>query len=141
ASISVTSTVPPLHNARYFAAVAPPYPAPTTTTFPAPAWFTIDAQPLSEAGIAMPHPMAVSKNARRDDARADRSLMPCPFARKPRCDELDLLVGVAFRELRHHAAGAPARLELDEAPHELGFAEPGERWNLSKPDVLRMTAR
>src|SRR5207247_415061 len=122
ASISVTSTAPRLQSARYFAAVAPPYPAPTTTTFPAPAWFPIDAQLLSEAGIAMPHPIAVSRNARRDDARADRSLMPRLFARTPRCDELDLLVAVAFRELRHYGAGAPAGLELDEARYGFGFA-------------------
>src|SRR5439155_15687199 len=100
-----------------------------------------DAQPLSEAGIAMPHPIAVSRNARRDDAWVERSLMPRLSARKPRCDELDLLVGVAFRELRHHGAGAPARLKLDEARYEVGFAESGERWNLSERDVLGMAAR
>ena len=132
ASISVTSMAPPLQSARYFAAVAPPYPAPTTTTFPTPPWRPIDAQPPSETGRAMPHPIAVSRNARRDDAWVDRSLMPRLSARKPPCDELDLLVGVAFRELRHHGAGAPARLELDEARYQFGFAESGERWNLSK---------
>ena len=73
-SISVTSTAPPLQSARYFAAVAPPYPAPTTTTFPTPPWRPIDAQPPSETGRAMPHPIANLSEAELD--RRAREIVP-----------------------------------------------------------------
>src|SRR5512137_2756990 len=101
ASTSVPSTLPSLHIRMYFAAVAPPYPPPTTTTLPADGPpLPVDAQPATAA--AAPAADTAFRNSRRCMPMAVSSLRL--LCGEPARDRIDLRVRVALRELGHDRA-------------------------------------
>src|SRR6185503_7517287 len=105
-SMSVTSIAPSLHIRTYFAAVAPPYPPPITTTLPRAALAVVAQPGRYEAAAAVPlTPPSARRNSRR---RIDRVLPRRFLCGEPAGERVDLLIGVALRELVHDRRGPRA---------------------------------
>src|SRR6266850_1959800 len=112
-STSVTS-MPGSHMRMYFAAVAPPKPAPITTT-------------RALAGDIVAQPAADSVAPAAASFRNCLLLMTSsPLRRKVGGEQLDLLVGIALGELVHHGRRPRAVLERLHLRHDVLLGQAGQ---------------